>query len=194
MLAIRAGAWLRAELAIEILPHNEAAAHRAILLAIVAYILLTAIPFVPGAEIGMTLLTVFGPVVAPLIYGATIVSLSLSFLVGRLVPPETTIRVLRFCRFQRAADGFARFAAMPPEDRAAGLFERVDHPALRRLVRHRYVALALLINLPGNVVVGGGGGLAMMAGLSRVFSPAGFLLTVAIAVLPVPLMVFFAAG
>jgi hypothetical protein len=43
------------------------------------------------------------------------------------------------------------------------------------------------INLPGNIVIGGGGGIALMAGLSRLFSPSGFVVTVAIATLPIPL-------
>jgi len=61
---------------------------------------------------------------------------------------------------------------------------------LRGLLRYRYVALAVAINTPGNVILGGGGGLALMAGLSRLFSPLPFLLTVLIAVLPVPLLFF----
>ena len=36
------------------------------------------------------------------------------------------------------------------------------------LLRYRYVALALAFNLPGNAVLGGGGGIAMMAGLSGI--------------------------
>jgi hypothetical protein len=48
----------------------------------------------------------------------------------------------------------------------------------------------VLINVPGNAVIGGGGGLAFAAGMSGVFSVPAFLLTVAIAVLPVPLAIF----
>lgn len=55
---------------------------------------------------------------------------------------------------------------------------------------YRYVALALLINTPGNAMVGGGGGLSFAAGLSDVFTLPKFLLTISIAVLPVPLAVF----
>jgi hypothetical protein len=59
------------------------------------------------------------------------------------------------------------------------------------LLRHRYLALAIAINLPGNILLGGGGGLALMAGISRLFSAPGFLATIAIAVSPVPLAIFF---
>lgn len=34
----------------------------------------------------------------------------------------------------------------------------------------RYVALAVLLNIPGNVVIGGGGGIAFAAGMTRLFS------------------------
>ena len=57
------------------------------------------------------------------------------------------------------------------------------------LVRHRYVALAVLFNMPGNFLLGGGGGIAMVAGVSRLYSVPGFLVTVAIAVSPVPLAI-----
>jgi len=45
----------------------------------------------------------------------------------------------------------------------------------------------LAINLPGNMILGGGGGLALMAAMSRMFSIQEYLLMVAVAVLPVPL-------
>ena len=62
------------------------------------------------------------------------------------------------------------------------------------LLRQRYLALALLLNMPGNFVLGGGGGIAMMAGLSRVFSPPLFLLMTMLAVAPVPLAVAWFGG
>ncbi|MCO6746545.1 hypothetical protein KQH42_30565, partial [Streptomyces sp. CHA1] len=54
-----------------------------------------------------------------------------------------------------------------------------------------YVALALAVNTPGNSIIGGGGGIMMMAGLSGIFSPLATFLTVTIAVSPVPLAVVF---
>ncbi|MGB3315212.1 MAG: hypothetical protein WBB85_12430, partial [Albidovulum sp.] len=53
-----------------------------------------------------------------------------------------------------------------------------------------YVLLALLINLPGNSLLGGGGGILLLAGMSRLFSPLATLATVAIAVAPVPILVY----
>jgi hypothetical protein len=58
-------------------------------------------------------------------------------------------------------------------------------------LRYRYVALALAVNTPGNSVIGGGGGIMMIAGLSGLFTPAATFLTVAVAVSPVPLAMMF---
>lgn len=56
--------------------------------------------------------------------------------------------------------------------------------------RHRYLFLAALINLSGNALVGGGGSILFLAGLSRLFRPFGVALTLALAVLPVPLAIW----
>jgi len=56
------------------------------------------------------------------------------------------------------------------------------------LLRHRFLALMVALNLPGNALVGGGG-IGLMAGSSRLFAFPKFILTVAVAVSPVPLMV-----
>jgi hypothetical protein len=62
---------------------------------------------------------------------------------------------------------------------------------MRLALRYRYLALALAVNTPGNSVIGGGGGIMMMVGLSGIFAPLPTLLTIAIAVSPIPLAVIF---
>jgi hypothetical protein len=54
---------------------------------LVAYIGLLAIPFVPGAEIGIAMLTAFGAAIAPLVYVATVAAMMLSYTMGRILPP-----------------------------------------------------------------------------------------------------------
>jgi hypothetical protein len=46
-----------------------------------------------------------------------------------------------------------------------------------------------LFNLPGNAALGGGGGIAMMSGFSRLFTFGGFVTAVAVAIAPVPLVI-----
>ena len=57
------------------------------------------------------------------------------------------------------------------------------------LLRHRFLALMVALNLPGNALVGGGGGICLVAGFSRLFTLPRFALAIAAAVAPVPLMV-----
>lgn len=172
-----------------VMPHNERAVHRSIMLATAVFIVLLAIPFVPGAEIGLTMLTVFGAAIAPLVYGATVTALMLAFLVGRFLPPTILARTLRLIRLKRAADFIEDMADLPREARVARLMESGSPRLARLATRYRYLAVLLAINLPGNVLIGGGGGIAMIAGMSGLFAPLPFLLTVAVAVAPVPLVV-----
>jgi hypothetical protein len=58
------------------------------------------------------------------------------------------------------------------------------------LSKYRYLTIALLFNLPGNYLIGGGGGISLACGISRRFSWKWFLLTVVLAVSPVPLLAF----
>ena len=52
-----------------------------------------------------------------------------------------------------------------------------------------YLLLAVLLNVPGNSVIGGGGGLCLLAGLIGVYRPRWMLPTLALATAPVPLAV-----
>jgi len=55
----------------------------------------------------------------------------------------------------------------------------------------RWLSLALLINTPGNTVLGGGGGIAMAFGMDRHLSGRVFLMVISLAALPLLLMVYF---
>jgi len=56
------------------------------------------------------------------------------------------------------------------------------------LLRHRYLVLAVLFNLPGNAIIGDGGGIALIAGMSRLFPFPKYVLLVCVAITPVPLL------
>ena len=92
---------------------------------------------------------------------------------------------------RRAADLVARAAPLSGHERLEMLLEGQPKRALSLGLRYRYVALALAVNTPGNSIIGGGGGIMMMAGLSGIFSPLATFLTIALAVSPVPLAVIF---
>lgn len=177
-------------LSLTLLPHTEEMMHRAILVATGLYVILMAIPFVPGAEIGLALLTAVGGSLAPMIYLATATSLTMAYLIGRLLPERYLLAGLNTLGLTRAAALVEETAGMSDADLQEKLLAGVTSKWARGVLRHRYIALLLVINLPGNVIIGGGGGIAMVAGLSRLFDPLPFILTVLIAVLPVPLMFF----
>jgi hypothetical protein len=180
---------LRDALDLEVMPENEQMVHRAIILGTVAYIGLLALPFVPGAEIGIAMLTAFGGSIAPLVYGATVISMMLAFLVGRLLPISFLARILMTLRLRRAADLVMRAAPLSREDRLTLLLEGAPPRLVGRALRHRYITLALAVNTPGNALIGGGGGIMLMAGMSGLFAPFQTFLAIVIAVSPVPLAV-----
>ncbi len=169
-------------------PSTEPTLHRIIMIAMVAYILLMAIPFVPGVEVGLALMMILGPKIVPLVFGCTLVSLTLAFLIGRWVPEASIAQFLRELHLNRAGNFLAEFEGLSAQRRLAKLSAKTPKRWLPWLARHRYLTLMLAINLPGNIVVGGGGGLAMMAGMSRLFPMPRYLLTILVAVSPVPLV------
>ncbi len=157
---------------------------------LLAYALLIAVPFMPGIEIGISLLLLKGAAIAPLVYGATVLGLLLAFAAGRSLPHTWLHGVLADLRLKRACLLVDRLAPMSHEERLAHLSARAPRWLQPLIGPWRYPLLAVLINIPGNAVIGGGGGIAFTAGFSRLFRPGWTALTVALAVLPVPLTVW----
>lgn len=182
---------IRDALDLQIRPDNEQQVHKAIMISVVAYIGLLAMPFVPGAEIGIALLAGFGAAIAPLIYACTIAAMMLAFTIGRFLPISALERLLRALRLRRAAELVARAAPLSEDERVAMLLEGQSKRLAPLALRYRYVAMAVAVNMPGNSLIGGGGGIMIVAGLSGIFTPLSTFLTIVIAVSPVPLAVIF---
>ncbi|UCE32493.1 MAG: hypothetical protein JSW68_06210 [Burkholderiales bacterium] len=155
------------------------------------YAVVLAVPFVPAVEVGLLTMAVFGKPGAAIVYLATLFGLAAAFGAGRLLPAGLLERwlggltraknesQLRAALGARAAPGLPSGGAgvQPPDQPGGGLR------------RYRYVVLGLLLNTPGNSALGGGGGIAFVCGLSRRFGWRSFLLTIALATSPVPLLV-----
>lgn len=189
VVATWASHMIRDALDLSVMPENEQRVHQAVMMGLVAYVGFLALPFVPGAEIGLAMLTAFGAAIAPLIYCATVLAMLLSYAVGRLLPVRLLARLLAFLRMRKAAALVLRADPLPQEERVALLLEGAPPKVIALALRHRYVALALALNIPGNAVIGGGGGIMMLAGLSGLFAPLPTTLAIMIAVSPVPLAV-----
>lgn len=166
---------------------GEAGLSRLLAGVVALYVAASAVPFVPGAEIGLGLLLAFGKAAAPVVYGAMVGALGLAFLAGRLVPATRLARVFLWLGLKRAAALVRTIAPMDAAERESYLAKNFDNRWIRGLLRRRYLALALALNLPGNAILGGGGGLALFAGMSGLFSAWAFGLTIILAVAPVPL-------
>jgi hypothetical protein len=187
------GDWIARSLAITVYPHNEPMFHTIIMTLISVYIALTAIPFIPGIEIGLGLIMTFGPPIVPLVYIATVLALTASYSVGRLVPEHWLAASFRRVGLFRAERMVTALSGLGTEDRVSYLASRAPRRWVPFLLRHRLLALALLINLPGSALIGGGGGICMAFGVSRLVTYPQFLLTTALATSPLPLAIFVAS-
>lgn len=162
-----------------------------IALAILVFILTSAMPFIPGAEIGFGLMVIFGAKVAFLVYASMVIALTLSYAIGVLVPPRWIARFFGYLGFKRATGLVEDLAKRKRHQRITYLMEHAPARFVPTLLRHRYLALIVVFNMPGNSIVGGGGGLALAAGMSGLFRFPWFLATVMLAVAPVPLFFYF---
>jgi hypothetical protein len=157
---------------------------------LVVYGLLIAVPFVPGVEIGLALLLIEGGRIAPFVYLATVSGLMLAYLAGARLPYPRLYGLLADLRLRRVCRLLDRVARMNRAERLALLQDRLPGWAGRRAVSQRHILLGSPVNLPGNAVIGGGGGIVLLAGLSGLFAARWVVVTLAVAVAPVPLLVW----
>ncbi len=131
------------------------------------YAVLLAIPFVPSIEIGLLLMLAFGRPGIAAAYLATLAGLNLAYLAGR---------------FMRARGAVRRLPCLPPR------LVAVLHAASERRLLSA-ILLGGLLNMPGNMVLGGGGGISLVFGAWRLLPWPLFLAVVAAATAVVPALV-----
>ena len=161
---------------------------------VVFYATLMAIPFVPGMEISLALLAVFGPKVAIAIYTATVAALTFSCVIGRMLPLSLIATFFGSFGLQRAKGLVLSLQHLSAEQRFEVLIEHAPKRVVPMLLKHRYIAIIVALNVPGNAVIGGGGGIALLAGMSGLFTFPRFLASVSLAALPVPLVIILTGG
>ena len=160
----------------------------------ILYVVLMTLPFMPGIEVGLMLMAMLGVGGIVLVYLCTVLALSLSFLAGRLLPPRYVARALGWLRLERARKLVTELEPLGAEERFRFLARSTPSRVVPFLLRHRYLVLAVLFNLPGNVIIGDGGGIALIAGMSRLFPFPKFVLLVCVAITPVPLLFLIRAA
>lgn len=170
-----------------------------IFLLLLSYALLLSVPFVPGLEIGIFVMMLDGGKLAPLAYLAALAGLCLSFFIGRRlgrpVRDEALLRrilgLFKRLRLTKAGDLLVHVIPLSPSERVKFLYEHLPGWLAPLAVKLRYGLLAVLLNVPGNSVLGGGGGLSLMAGLSGTFGPVAGVLSLAVGLAPIPIGMYF---
>jgi hypothetical protein len=173
-------------------PQHEHLLITALWFSIAVYVLWMALPFVPGIELGLALMVMLGAKGVVLVYLCTLLSLSLSFAIGRLIPLKSFARFLGWLHLHKVRDLVLKLQPLNPEEKLDFLLETAPSRIVPYLLKHRYFMIAIILNLPGNALIGGGGGIGLVAGMSRLYPFPKYLLLVGFAITPLPLL--FLAG
>jgi hypothetical protein len=185
-----AGTWIGHQINFQLFPRHESMLQVALLIALLTYILLMATPFMPGIELGLAVMLLLGSKSALLIYLCTLISLSISYTIGRFFPIGLVLRFLKWLCLEKASELIRQLEPLDQQERLAFLYSKTPSKIAPYLLKHRFVTIAVLLNLPGNALVGGGGGIGLMVGMSKLVSFHKYLLIMAVAILPVPLCVY----
>ncbi|MFQ5988559.1 MAG: hypothetical protein ACE5K9_01470 [Candidatus Methylomirabilales bacterium] len=153
-----------------------------------AYLVLLSLPFVPGVELGLLLMSLFGREGIIVVYLATVGGLSLAYAVGRWLPTHVvSVWSQKLGGVEGDRDSPDSVTVLMDRSKLGRKFQ---HRLGSFFLRFRYIALALLFNLPGNAALGGGGGIALVCGTSRQFAWKWFFLTTILATAPIPILAF----
>ena len=169
-------------------PEHEHLVVTVVWFSIAVYIIWMAIPFVPGIELGLALMVMLGSKGVVLVYFCTLLSLSLSFAIGRLIPLRALSRFLGWLHLRKAQDLVAQLKSLDSEEKLDFLLKTAPSKIVPSLLKHRYLMIAIILNLPGNALIGGGGGIGLIAGMSRLYPFPKFILLVSLAITPLPLL------
>ncbi|MBW2722347.1 MAG: hypothetical protein JRC67_09040 [Deltaproteobacteria bacterium] len=156
--------------------------------AIVVYVLWMALPFVPGIELGLALMVMLGTRGVVLVYLCTLLSLSLSFTIGRLIPLNGFARFLGWLHLHKAQDLVLQLEPLNSEEKLNFLLRTAPSKVIPFLLKHRYLTIAIALNLPGNALIGGGGGIGLITGMSRLYPFPKYILLVSLAITPLPIL------
>jgi hypothetical protein len=170
-------------------PEHEHLMITALWFAIIGYVLWMALPFVPGIELGLALMVMLGARGVVLVYLCTLLSLSLSFAIGRLIPLNGFARFLGWLHLYKARDLVLQLEPLNSEEKLNFLLRTAPSKVIPFLLKHRYLTIAIALNLPGNALIGGGGGIGLITGMSRLYPFPKFILLVSLAITPLPLLI-----
>ena len=105
--------------------------------------------------------------------------------------PHLIIRLLDWLHLHKASVLVAQLEPLDQQQRLKLLYQKAPSKLLPFLLKHRFLAIVAVLNLPGNALIGGGGGIGVIAGMSKIFPFYIFVLLVAVAAVPIPLLFYF---
>ena len=149
-----------------------------------------ATPFMPGIELGLAVMLLLGSKSALLIYLCTLIALSVSYIIGRYFPLSVVRRFLKWLYLEKASELINQLEPLDQHKRLEFLNSKTPTKIAPFLLKHRFVTLAVVLNLPGNALIGGGGGIGLVVGMSKLISFYKYFLVMAVAILPVPLCIY----
>jgi hypothetical protein len=153
------------------------------------YALLICVPFLPSYHLSLAFMILQGPDQIWWIFWATVLGFFWPFIAGKHIPHRYLIHIFNDLHMFRIAKLIEDTHALPRDERSA-LITRMAPKWIKPLVnKWRYLAIAIALNVPGNVIIGGAGGILMVAGLSRLFAPAAILATIILCLCPIPLLI-----
>jgi hypothetical protein len=188
-----AGMWIGQQINFQLFPRHESMLQVALLIALLTYILLMATPFMPGIELGLAVMLLLGSKSALLIYLCTLIALSISYTIGRFFPLHIVRRFLDWLYLEKASELVSQLEPLSQQKRLEFLNRKTPSKIAPFLLKHRFVTLAVVLNLPGNALIGGGGGIGLVVGMSKLVSFYKYFLVMAVAILPIPLCVYIQA-
>jgi hypothetical protein len=157
------------------------------------YAFLLAIPGVPGLEVGLVMMGVFQETGIIAAWLCTVAGLNMAFFAGRKLPRD---RIEQWLKPKNVAEGDLPDFAIGKSDTMTLVLERnrVGRAVLRWTGPpggwRRYVLVAFLFNMPGNFIIGGGGGIALFCGTSQDLKWPWYLVTTVLAAAVIPLMFY----
>jgi hypothetical protein len=88
----------------------------------------------------------------------------------------------------KARDLVLQLEPLDSEEKLDFLLRSAPSKIIPFLVKHRYLMIAIALNLPGNALIGGGGGIGLISGMSRLYPFPKYILLVSLAIMPLPLL------
>lgn len=181
------GTWLSHQINFQLFPRHDSMLNAMVLGSVLVYVILMAIPFMPGIEIGLALMLLLGGKGALLVYICTLLALSMSFIIGRTASPHLIYRFLDWLHLYKASSLVRQLEPLEQKSRLKLLHEKAPSRIAPFLLNHRYLTIAIALNMPGNVLIGGGGGIGLITGMSNLISFHTYIALLATAIAPVPL-------